>query len=309
MHALPPVEGAVAAELLFQMLARWQRSLDVSGRANPRTRQAYRRVVVGFLADVIADPGWNGARDPLAFTEDDAIDWLARIPPQGSNRNLHLQALRSFYGFLAERDPPAIARNPFGRMRPKRVKYGPAPSLSPTELRAVLKAAADVDPRCAPALTLQLVTACRAGSLLALEPRDLIWRDREPWVVFREAKGSKPYAAMLSREGLAAFRELVRLIAWTPPKVRTRLPTLVGVRYSAYHRWVQRVEERAGVRVWSHLLRHTAISLWAEAGVDERTIMELANWDQSLLRRYASPSTPNIRRAVSVIDDELGRSW
>lgn len=295
---------------LFQLLARWQRALDVSGRANARTRRTYRRIVVGLIADVLADPDWKGTRDPLAFTEDDALDYLDRIPERGPSRNQHLQALRSFYGFLETREPPIIRRSPFSRMKPKRVKYGPAPSLSPSELRRVLEAAAEVDPRCPHALTLQYVTLARAGSLLAIEPGDLFWRQeptgREPWVNLRVAKGDKPYAVPIDERGLEAFRELVKLLDYTPPKVRTRLPTLVGVRYNAYQRWISKVEDLTGIPVWSHLLRHTGITRLAEAGVDERTLMEMANWDESLLRRYASPSTPNLRRAARIADASIG---
>ena len=297
---------AVTAGALFAAVLRWQRTLDVSGRANANTRAQYRRTLLSFFADVLADPDWEGSRDPFRLTEDDMVAYIGAIDPHGGKRNMVVRTLRSFYGWLAEREDvdgqPLILRNPMRHLPPTPEKYGPAPSLDPDELERVLVAAESVDPRARWAIELQYHTACRAGSLVAVMPTDIRRGPAGASVIFREAKNDDPYEVALGIRGLRAADELIALIDYRPPKVAQRRPTLLGVGYNQYENWVKRASEKAGVPLWSHLLRHTRITRWAEANVDVRSIMALSNWrDPTLLHRYAAASAVNLRAAQEVV--------
>lgn len=289
--AAPTWNGSDALSV-FDAVARWQSWLTVSGTANADTARQYRHSLVNVWADLIA----QGSLDPMGITEDDVVEYLAAMASKGPARSMTLRALRSFYGWALERG--VVTYSPVAHLKARRAKYGPAPSLDPPDLDRVIAAAATVDPRAPWAIQLQYATACRAGSLVALEPGDIHWDG--PSVVFREAKGDKPYEIPLGPRGQEAAGRLLEMIDYTPPKVATRLPTLLGVRYSSYARWVTRTSSELGLPLNTHLLRHTAITRLAEdATVDVRTIMEIANWsDPSLLRRYAAASKPNLRRAV-----------
>lgn len=284
---------------IFDAVLRWQRFLEVSEGCNARTRRDYRRYVMAYLADIMGDPHWHGCRDALAVTEDDLVTYLADYTvAQGQTRGMMLRALRSFYGWAESRG--VVQRSPVARMKPKRNRYSPAPSLSAEEVARLIAAAGTMsDPRVAAAIQLQLSTACRIGSLVAARVED-VRLGEYPSIVFREAKGDRPYEVPLGPSGAAAAARLVELQAWHPPKSR-RQPTLVGVGDERYRQWVHEAARRAGLEhVWTHLLRHTTITRLAEQGVDLRTVMEIANWqDPRLLRRYAAASDTNLRAAVS----------
>lgn len=292
-----PVEGSPRSELTaFRAVAAWQRYLAVSGHANANTARQYRRSLLNCWADLMSA---EHPIEPMAITQDDVVDYLASIPAKGGARGQTLKALRSFYGWAFDRE--LIERSPVAKLYPRKAKYGPAPSLDPPDLDAVIAAAEQVDPRAPWAIQLQYATACRAGSLVEVLPSDIHWSG--PSITFRVAKGDKPYEVPLGPKGLEAVQKLLALGDYTPVTVATRLPTLLGVRYGAYRNWVRRTSERAGIDVNSHLFRHTAITRLAEdPTIDVRTIMEIANWESpDLLRRYAAASQPRIRRAMDTL--------
>lgn len=274
----------------FTLLRRWQDYLAVSGRVNANTARQYRRALLGFLADTLS---------PLhSVCEDDVVAWMATKDGHGSQRQLTLRGLKSFYGWAAARE--LIGADPTTHLHLRRQKYGRAPSLSPEQLGAVLQAADRVDPRARWTIQLAYATAARVGSLAAVIPTDVDLR--ADWIDFREAKWDEPYGVPLGTKGREAAEHLLALVDYRPPKVASRRSTLIGVGPERIRQWVERAGELAGVEVWPHLLRHTAITRLAEAGVDVRTIIEYANWrDPSQLRRYAAPSDPNLRAAAEVL--------
>lgn len=296
--SLVPEVGSV-----FGALARWEQFLVVSGRANEETRRQYRNVVFGYMAKIISDPDWPGSRDPLKANEDDVVSYLAQVSPRGGYRNQTMKGLVSFYRWAYQRR--LIAENPCAALHPRDRRYGEAESLGQPEMKRLLAAAEEVDPRARWAIQLQYATACRAGSLVAVMPEDLSWTP--PYVRFREAKNDDPYGVQLNTAGTSAARNLIDLLDYTPPKVGTRLPTLLGVRYAGYRRWLKTAAEEAGVPAWTHLIRHTAITRLAEdPTVDVRTIMGIANWkDPRLLDRYAKKSEGRQRHAIAALDRSL----
>jgi integrase len=277
-----------SGEGTFALVRRWQVYLEVSETACANTRRQYRRYLIAFLADTLLEL--------TGLTEDDVVEWLKEQPAQGNTRGMTLRALRSFYRWAEDHD---VCRSPVRRLRPKRPKYGPAPSLSRDQLEGVLAAAEGVDPRARWALQLAYATACRVGSLCALEAGDV---DLETdWITFRVAKGDKPYGIALGPRGHEAVVELLALADYAPKRGRRRA-TLVGVGTGTVWKWAREAGELAGVKTWPHLLRHTTITRLAEENVDVRTVMEIANWDDPrLIRRYAAKSDPNLRRAVAIV--------
>ena len=281
---------------IFEAIARWQRYLDVSGRAGVNTRRQYRRSLVAFFADVLADPD-SGLRSPWDITEDDVVSHLAAMRGQGDGRNARLRALRSFYGWASGRYD---ITNPLGRIVPRKPKYGPAPSLSHSELLRLLDGASGVDPRARWAIQLQYATACRVGSLVAVKPRDIRTGGAGRSILFSVAKGDKPYELPLEGKAEEAVDRLLDLIDYVPKRGKRR-PTLVGVGYESYRLWIKKAGELSGIEVNTHLMRHTRATRLAEANVDIRTITEVMNWaDGSLLRRYAAASDTNTREAMLV---------
>lgn len=281
-----PHEAAAAGT--FALVRRWQNYLEVSETCCANTRRQYRRYLIAFLADTLLEL--------QHLTEDDVVDWLKDQPAKGTMRGMTLRALRSFYSWAEDRD---ICRSPVKRLKPKRPKYGPAPSLSPEQLEAVLVAAEAVDPRARWALQLAYATGCRVGSLCALEASDVDMGT--DWITFRLAKGDKPYGIALGPRAHEAVEQLLELANYAP-KRGLRRPTLVGVGTGTVWKWARAAGETAGVKTWPHLLRHTTITRLAEENIDVRTVMEIANWtDPTLLRRYAAKSDPNLRRAVAIL--------
>jgi integrase len=288
-------EGASGGDV-FRLLARWQRYLEVSGRCNANTRRQYRRAVFAFLADLFASEEWERPCSLWAITEDDVVAFLATIDPRSGQRQQLLKSLRSLYSYATRDD---LRDSPVRRLTPRKPKVGPKPSLTLEQTDAVIAAAGELrDPRARWAIQLQLATGCRVGSLLGILPTDLREGRTGRGVHFREAKGEKPYEIPLGPRGREAVDRLLELLDYRPVRVTHRRPTLVGVGYQAYRQWVDKVSQRSGVPLNTHLFRHTAITRWAEdPEIDPRTIMEHANWeDLSQLRGYAQASDPNMRK-------------
>ncbi len=119
-------------------------------------------------------------------------------------------------------------------------------------------------------------------------------------ILFREAKGDKPYELPLAGRAAEAVDNLLKLADYVPKRGKRR-PTLVGVGYESYRMWVKAAGAKSHIDVNTHLMRHTRITRLAEANVDVRTIIELTNWeDGSLLKRYAAASDRNVRDAMLV---------
>lgn len=276
----------------FELIRRWIIFLEVAGIASLVTRQNYRRAIVAFIAETLIDL--------RALTEDDVIEWMTHRDPRGGYAQLTLKALRSFYRWAEDRE---LMLNPVKRLPTRSSKYGPAPSLSPEELRQVLEAADRIgDPRARPTITLLYFTGARIGSMAGVLPEDVRHDGQgRPVLHFREAKGDRRYAVPVEApEAREALKALQDLADWKPIHAASRRPTLVGVGPKSIWGWVHRSGELAGVRAFPHLLRHSfATRLAEDPEVDIRSWVELmGHADGSQLRRYAATSEPRLRGAV-----------
>jgi integrase len=285
----------------FELLARWHTWMEVSGRYSTRTITQYWRRATTAVVEMLADPDRTSPRHPLAVDEDDVARFLRDLGRRGAAPTEYVKALRCFYGWCETRD---MCRNPLARITPRKRKYGRAPYLTDAELTALLEAADEVDPRARWAIQLAYATGARAGSLVELEPSDVDWSDpRGPILSFRIAKGDKPYSVPLGPKGAEAARALADLIDYRPPRVVSRRPTLLGVGYNQFWKWVNEASRRAGVYSHPHLLRHTfGTKIARDPTVAEVTWIELMNHaDGSLKRRYATAADEDMRAAVQAL--------
>ena len=276
----------------FQLLRRWAEWMEVSGRHAATTRTQYRRYAIAFIAATLI---------PLdELTEDDVVEYLATLPAKGAMRGQTIRALSSLCRFAHRHG--AITSDPMAYISVPRRKYGDAAYLEPDELEQVLTAAERLDPRARPALELMYATGARVGSFCAVMPEDVDLRKQT--IHFRVTKGDKPYTNPLEGRGLAAATRLLELRDYVAPHgPQHRRPTLVGVGPVVIQRWAKLAGEMVGIKVWTHLLRHTFCERIAnDPNVPEIVVVELMNWsDSSQMRRYAKARDGLKRAAVSSV--------
>lgn len=290
-----PMQNALAdgekALGVLALLGLWDTYLDVSGSANPRTRRAYKRAIVNAMADTLTDL--------RLWSEDDVVAYLTTFDPKGQMRGQVLRALKSFYGWAEPRGH--VPLDPTARLRVKRPKLMPAPSLSRDDLETFLTAAEQSDPRARPCMEFMYATGARIGSMVALRPADLHLGE-DPHVTFAVAKGDKPYRVPLGPRAISAASRLLELADYSPKMANGRRETLVGVGENTIRNWFTEASDRSGIAARPHLMRHTFATRLAENGTDVRTWIELMNHsDASQFRRYAAASDSNLREAVTVL--------
>lgn len=280
---------AAAGLATFTMLRAWRDWMRVSGRFSETTQRQYVRYMTGFIGDVLI---------PLdELTEADIIAYLDSLPPKGQMRGQIVRTLKCFYRYAVRRS--LVTDDPTWDLTIPRRKYGEAPALTDEQLERVLKAAERLDPRARPTLELIYATGARVGSMCEVLPEEVNLVRQT--IYFRVAKGDKPYTNPLGPRGMRAALRLLELRDYVPPKAGKRRPTLVGVAPVIVQRWAKEAGEMAGVKVWTHLLRHTFCERIAnDPRTPELVTVELMNWrDGAQLRRYAAARLPLKRDAVA----------
>lgn len=271
----------------FALLRRWSDWMELSGSYSAKTRHAYRRYLLSFLADVMI---------PLdELTEDDVVAYLASLPARGEMRGGVLRALRCFYRWAAERG----LDDPVRRLKIPRRKYGAAPFLETDDLERLFVVAERLDPRARPTFELMFATGARLGSIVEVFPDDVDLVRR--LIHFRVAKGDRPYSVPLGERAYRACVMLLELADYHPKMASGRRPTLVGVGSTTIQRWVSEAGAMIGVRAYPHLLRHSfAERICNDPTVPALVAAELLNHqDTALLRRYARGRDELQRQAVS----------
>jgi site-specific recombinase XerD len=281
-----PADAGLAT---FTVLRAWRDWMRNSGRFSEATIKQYPRYMNHFLGDVLI---------PLeALTEADIIGYLDDLPAKGGQRGMTLRTLKCFYRFAVPRG--LVEDDPTWDLRIPRAKYGEAPALTDEDLERVLGCAEKLDPRARPTLELMYATGARVGSICEVRPEEVNLVRQT--IYFRVAKGDKPYTNPLGPRGMRAALKLLELRDYVPPRAGKRRPTLVGVAPVVVQRWAKESGEMAGVRVWTHLLRHTFCERIAnDPNNPELVTVELMNWrDGAQLRRYAAARMPLKRDAVA----------
>jgi integrase len=266
-------------------LRQWTTFLMVDGYS-PKTVTEYRSAIVRFMADTLLD------LDHL--TEEDVVAYLSGLTARGRGRKLALAGLKSYGAWAAAR---GVGPNAAARIRFPKVKYGPAPDLTDSDLTRLVVAAAWHSPRWAWAVLFIYGTGCRIGSAIAVRPEDVRLFDvqdetgaRVPGgtVYFRVAKNDDPYSVPLVEPALTAARELIE----------HGHPTLLGAGEGRVREWVTESARRADLHVWPHLLRHAFSTRVAQA-TDPKTWMTLMNHhDLKQFDRYVATDDERKRSAL-----------
>jgi len=262
--------------------------LQAIGRAE-HTRSTYRYELTRFWCDWCVPRGTDVMDIPQAEIE----GYLASLPIRGSKRGDSSRALKAFYGWLA---PRLGVPNPTAEVKIPRSRMGPAPSISQTDVRRLLRAAFGRDARRGWAIMLCLATGARIGSLAAVMPVD-VDIDRE-WITFTVTKGDRPYGLPLNRQGVVAATHLLAGM-----KSGMKSPgesTLIGVGAPGFRAWVHTAERDAGLgRIWPHLLRHEFSNRVAAHGDPEAWRRAMNHADLSQWARYVAVNDERLRAALT----------
>ena len=286
--------GRVSAGI--ELIGRWAHWLELTERAAPKTRHAYKVALVRWIADALPP-------DLRTVTEDDILAYIETLARHGSTRGDFLRAASSFYGWAAPRgyavsDPTLDFR--IKRSRSPRVKF-----FTPEEMRAFFAAAADIpDDRALPTCLLMFGTAARVGSVEAAMPEDVDLEART--ILWRVAKNNRPYeSALHEAHSLPAAARLLDLQGYHP-KHGIHRGTLVGVGAESIRKWVKRAGQKAGLpsdKSVPHTLRRTMGTLMAQANVPLVDWMAVLNHaTPSEFSRYAGTTTDRIREAVGSVN-------
>ena len=266
--------------------------------ASPRTIDAYRTDVLGFLAFMAGHHGGREGMGPLArITVSDMRAWMAHERSRGlSARSLAraLSAVKNFYGWIADREgfePTAVlsTRSPkFQKKLPRPLAEDAASAmLDQVELQARVPwvAARDVA-----VVTLLYGCGLRISEALSLSGRDAPL----PETLRIVGKGNKERVIPV----LPAARAAVdAYLAVCPFPLEPDAPLFRGVRGGALNpRAIQKVMEQARLQLGlpasatPHAMRHSFATHLLSAGGDLRAIQELLG--------HASLSTTQAYTAV-----------
>lgn len=221
----------------------------------PDTIDSYRRHLDSLTRHV-------GDRLPLAeLTPGHVETWLDTMAHlQPSTRRTRLAAVRAFLDHAVDRE--LVAENVARRVRPPRVRRRPPPRARADDLARVLALA---NPRDRVLLVLALQTAIRRGELAGLRVED--WDPAGQRLYIADAKGTTERWVTVPAE---ARRELAIYVAHLGVTTGPMWPSThrpgEGLARGTISQLVARAGRRAGVRLWTHLLRHTALTDAAAAG-------------------------------------------
>ncbi len=289
--------GADATEA-GALLARWLEGLAAGGRASPRTVDAYRRDVAGYLGFVARHRGGPlGLSDFGALTHSDLRAWMADARARGlSGRSLAraLSAVRNFHGWLAETHDVDCAA--LGAVRaPRAPRRLPRPVTPDAAFALIDRVESDarepwVGARDAALLTLLWGGGLRVSEALALRACDAPLADtlRILGKGGRERLVAVPAAA---REAVEAYRAAMPFaIAGADPLFRGARGGPMGARAAQAAMAKARAALGLPASATPHALRHAFATHLLAAGGDLRTIQQLLG--------HASLSTTQIYTAV-----------
>lgn len=288
----------LASDQALDFLARWLEHLSALRDASPRTIEAYRRDVAGFLGFLTRHHGEMAGKAALRrVSVSDMRAWMAEqrgreLSPRSVARAL--SAVRSFYKWLAvnegiEAAAVTAARAPRSKPRlPRPVGADAARALIErveVQAREPWAAARDVA-----VVTLLYGCGLRISEALGLArkayPFDEVLRIR--------GKGGKERLVPVLPAASRAIDEYLRLCPYDLPP---QGPLFIGQRGGALNpRAIQKVMEQARMQLGlpatatPHALRHSFATHLLEAGGDLRAIQELLG--------HASLSTTQVYTSV-----------
>ena len=275
--------GAVAVETAEQVTEAWL----ANRRLSEHTRAAYRRDVAGWL-------GWCAERgvDPLRASFLDVNAYARGLEARKlANATVarKLSGLSSWYDFLVKLR--AIDGNPVGGADRPYVSrdHSATVGLTPSEVDALLVAAAAAGERHKAVLTMLADLGLRVGELVGLDVTDVGWEQGHRTVRF-VGKGGRPRRRVLTADAAAALDDYLRLRgAGDGPLFVTSTGARID-RHSVF-RLVRRLAREAGIaaadRLSPHSLRHAFATAARSEGVALEDVQDaMGHADPRTTRRY-----------------------
>lgn len=237
---------------------------------------------------------WVGDDLPLSDLTPAHIEtWLGSLKVQASTRRTRLAGVRGFLNWAVERQ--LITDNPARRVRSPRVRRRPPPRAQRDDLARVLALA---NPRDRVILVLALQTAIRRGELAGLQVQD--WDPAGQRLYIAAAKGLEERWVSVPAE---ARRELAIYLAHLGTTAGPMWPSSHrpghGLARGTFNRIVTDAGRRAGVKLWPHLLRHTALTDAAAAGATSHQLQRQSG------HRYSSTLDGYVHLGL----DDVAPAW
>lgn len=258
----------------------------------PATITTYRRHLASFAGHV-------GHDLPLAhLTVEHVEGWLDSIAHlQASTRRTRLAAVRAFTGWAVQRE--LLDRDPAAMVRAPKVRRRPPPRARTDDLARVLALA---EPRDRVMLVVLLQTAIRRGELAGLQVGD--W-DGAGRLYIADAKGWRERWVSVPAE---AQRELTHWVALLGRPDGPMWPSSHrpghGLAPGTISHLVAQAGRRAGVKLWTHLLRHTALSDAAAGGATSHQLQRQSG------HRYSSTLDHYVHLELGEVADAMeGRRY
>jgi integrase/recombinase XerD len=282
----------------------------LAAQGSDRTREEYRYVAACWFE-------WCDARalDVWLARRGDVDRWRTslgrRLKPGTVGK--YLACASSFYDYAArDTDPPPVDHNPVRNVRrPKLEKVSHADGLTAAEGRALLAAAEAANPRTAALVHLLLGTAARVSEIVNAHVSDLGWdHDRRALKVTR--KGGTPGVVLLRPSVWATVQRYIDgraevpdgwLIATSGGRRMTRQTAYETVRVLA-----DTTFQRDGLRIGPHDLRHTAITLALDEGMElQEARMFAGHARAATTERYDRRAHTRGERAAEAVETVLER--
>lgn len=282
----------------------------LAAQGSDRTRQEYCYVAARWFE-------WCDSRglDVWAARRGDVDRWRValtrRLKPGTVGK--YLACASSFYDYAArDTDPAPIEHNPVRNVRRPRIeKVSHADGLTADEGRALLRAAEEDGPRTAALVHLLLGTAARVSEIVNAKVDDLGWREGQR-VLNVKRKGGVEGVIILRPSVLAVLERYLDgrgevpdgwLIATTGARQMTRQTA-----YDIVAKLAAATLQREGLKVGPHDLRHTAITLALDEGMELQEARMFAGHAQAATtERYDRRAHTRGAAAAEAVETALRR--
>jgi site-specific recombinase XerD len=265
-------------------------------RLSPRTAEFYELQLMR-VAKILGD------KDVRKVTTTDLRLALGECPTNSSPHRY--RSLTRLFSFLV--DEEVLSVSPAARLRPPKVEHKVRRGLTPDELQKCYKAVKSLGGfrgiRDTALFTLLVACGLRASELTGLQDGDVDLGGAELLI---HGKGNKQRVVPIPSKLLPilARYKYVRThsVNWDEKGTtffRSRKGTPLTT--PALAQTIVRIGQKAGIKLHTHLLRHTWATLYmSHDGADVLSLKALGGWSQiSMAAHYAKPSMSKLQRSAN----------